>query len=67
LVSNTYCGFFSFFFFVLPFSLNCPFLIVPSVFSNVYQILSSFKLTKHIFIDFSMTDRSARKKKETFY
>ena len=72
LVSNTYCVVFLFCFssscvpYVAIFSELSFFLIVPSLFSNVYQTLSSFKLTKHIFIDFSMTDRSARKK-EIFY
>ena len=72
LVSNTYCVVFLFCFssscvpYVAIFSEFSFFFIVPSVFSNVYQTLSSFKLTKHIFIDFSMTDRSARKKKKHF-
>ena len=72
-VSNTYCVVFLFCFVflrlvypMLPFSLNCLFFIVPSVFSNVYETLSSFRLNKHIFIDFSMTDRSARKKNQHF-
>ena len=34
-VSNT-CVVLLFFFFLLPVSLDCPFLIAPSVFSNVY-------------------------------
>jgi hypothetical protein len=41
-VSNTFCVVFLFFFAMLPVSLNCPFLISPSVFSNVYLISQGF-------------------------
>jgi hypothetical protein len=36
-----YCDFVSFFFVLLPVSLNCPFLIATSVFSNVYLCSST--------------------------
>jgi hypothetical protein len=43
-VSNTYCVVFLFFFVLLPVSLDCPVLIAPLVFSNVYLrfFVSSF-------------------------
>jgi hypothetical protein len=49
-VSNAYCFMFLLFFFhrlvcrVLPFSLDCPFLVAPSVFSNVYWRTKYLKL-----------------------
>ena len=44
-VERILCGVFVLFFFVLytPVSLDCPFLIVPSVFSNVYSFCFHFK------------------------
>ena len=39
LVSNTYCVFLRLVYPMLPVSLDCPFLIVPSVFSNIYSYI----------------------------
>jgi hypothetical protein len=46
-VQHILCCVFALFFFILPVSLDCPFLIAPSVFSNVYlQIINSIVLLK---------------------
>jgi hypothetical protein len=56
-VSNTYCVVFLFFVFLsrVPVSLDCPFLIALSVFSNVYLLITAFEtnditLVKKLFL-----------------
>jgi hypothetical protein len=48
MVSNTYCvGFLGFFSSCVAVSLDCPFLIAPSVFYNVYSVSSTNKTDRH--------------------
>jgi len=43
---------------ILPVSLDCPFLITPSVFSNVYLISTFGNITKHTWHKFSCNESS---------